>query len=100
MSLKLSKKSIPAAFSICTILIIIGALFHGYQAMQRTDLTVAHQSRSTDQKSTRLIKQCREETKGFALNANSVGADHGNIRHISLENPFLEATAPSNECEK
>ena len=45
--------------------------------MQRIDLTVAHQSRSTDHKSTRLIKQCRKETKGFPLNANSVGGDHG-----------------------
>ena len=67
--------------------------------MQRK-FTVAHQSRSTDQKSTRLYKQCRKETKGFALNVNSVGGDHGNIRHISLENRCLEATVPSNECEK
>ena len=68
--------------------------------MQRINLTVAHQSRSTDQKSTRLIKQCHKETQGFALNANSVGGDLGNICHISLENPYLEATVPSNECEK
>ena len=75
-------------------------MFHGYQAMQRINLTVAHQSRSTDQKSTRLIKQCQKETKGLALNANSVGGDHGNICHISLENPCLQATVPSNECQK